>query len=256
MSYSLCVLGATGKMGKRILYLAQNDADFHFIQGVTHSSPYAVIIDESGAQIPLSANLNEALEDCDVAIDFTSPQGLEHHLDAAIRANVPLVIGTTGLSEGDHEKMRQASLEIPILYSPNFSLGMSLCLQAAEQIGSALFGNSHIDIFETHHMHKKDSPSGTALALAKAIGNGVIVNGNQKTFPRHAEEIAIHSTREGEIVGEHTLVLECGHERIELKHTAHSRDAFAQGALIAAKFLAPQDPGFYSIKNILTKIKQ
>ena len=113
-----------------------------------------------------------------------------------------------------------------------------------------LFGKCTIDIHEAHHVHKKDSPSGTALALAKALGGKAVVeNGGTQ---RKKEEIFIHSVRSGETVGEHTVIFECEHERIEIKHTAHSRDAFAQGALIAAKFLVKQPPGLYTLKDIFS----
>lgn len=216
MTIALSVLGASGKMGKRIVELALNDPIF---RSVTASN----------------------LETCDVAIDFTSHEATHNHLVSAIGANKPLVIGTTGHNPEGRKAIEEAAKTIPILFSPNFSFGMALCLEMAARLGRALYGSCTINIVETHHIHKKDRPSGTALALAHAISNGA---GCKK------EEILIHSIRTGEVVGEHTVIFESGFERIELKHTAHSRDAFAHGALMGAKFLVKQPPGLYSLKDL------
>ena len=208
---ALTILGASGKMGERVLQLARSDPHFQIVD--LHS-------------------------ECDVAIDFTFPEGTLQHIEAATAAKKPLVIGTTGHSPEQKQAIIEAAKFIPVLHSPNFSFGMALCLETAANLSKALFGKCTIDIHEAHHVHKKDSPSGTALALAKAVGG---------------EEIRIHSVRSGETVGEHTVIFECEHERIEIKHTAQSRDAFAQGALIAAKFLVKQTPGLYTLKDVFLK---
>jgi 4-hydroxy-tetrahydrodipicolinate reductase len=218
---ALTILGASGKMGQRVLQLARSDPHFQIV------------------------NLHS---ECDVAIDFTFPEGTLQHIKAATAAKKPLVIGTTGHSAEQKQAIVEAAKIIPVLHSPNFSFGMALCLETAANLGKVLFGKCTIDIHEAHHVHKKDSPSGTALALAKALGGKAIVeNGNGE---RNKEEILIHSVRSGETVGEHTMIFECEHERIEIKHTAHSRDAFAHGALIAAKFLVKQPPGLYNLKSL------
>lgn len=206
MPIALAILGASGKMGGKVKQLAEKDSDFRLVD----------------------------LDRCDVAIDFTAPEATLKHL----AAKKPLVIGTTGLPPEMKSAMEEAAKTIPILYSPNFSFGVALCLDAAAKISGALSG-CEIEIHETHHVHKKDSPSGTALAFAQAVG------GTPK----------IQANRLGEVVGEHTVIFECGHERIELKHTAHSRDTFAQGALLAAKFLVKQRPGLYSLKDLFLKGK-
>lgn len=234
MTVALTILGASGKMGQKVLQLARQDPHFH-IAGLCSRN---------------KNDLLSALALCDVAIDFSSPDATAHHLEAALSAKKAVVIGTTGLSPQAKQAMENAARTIPILYSPNFSFGMALCLDAAARLGKVLFGRSAIDIHEAHHVHKKDRPSGTALALAKAIGNGKIIFENKGSSPRRDEEIIIHSTRSGETVGEHSLIFECGHERIEIKHTAHSRDAFAHGALMGAKFLAKQKPGLYSLLDV------
>jgi 4-hydroxy-tetrahydrodipicolinate reductase len=215
MSIALTVLGTSGKMGKRILELARKDPEFVVVGALTRASDLD-------------------MSQCDVAIDFTSHEATPRHLEAAVEFNKPLVIGTTGHSPEGRKAIEEAAKSIPILFSPNFSFGIALCLEAATRFGSALLGSSTIDIIETHHVHKKDQPSGTAYAFANAVGGKAV----------------IHSIRTGEVIGEHTIVFECGHERIELKHTTHSRDAFAHGALLGAKFLSRKPAGLYSLKDI------
>jgi 4-hydroxy-tetrahydrodipicolinate reductase len=245
MAIALSVLGASGKMGKRILQLALNDPEFQIVGCASRNVGH---LGDSLLHIPHSSHPEAALAGCDVAIDFSSHEATYRHLEAAIGAKKALVLGTTGHTEEGRRAIKEAAKTIPILFSPNFSFGITVCLEMAERMGKALYGAYTIDIIETHHIHKKDQPSGTALALAGAIKEGKPVL--EASSPRKKGEIVIHSVRTAEVVGEHQLIFECGHERIELKHTAHSRDAFAQGALIGAKFLAKQPPGLYSFKDL------
>jgi 4-hydroxy-tetrahydrodipicolinate reductase len=242
MSIALSILGACGKMGKRVLQLASQDPDFKLISGTKREETK-----NDDSTLPLFTSPLDALRGCDVAIDFTLGDSVFSHLDAALAMNKALVIGTTGHSEENFRAIEEASKSIPILFSPNFSFGVALCLEAVRRFAKALGKNCTIDIFERHHIHKKDRPSGTALAFAKATGKVIQLD---ETQVRKKEEVVIHSIREGEIFGEHLICFECGSERIEIKHTAHSRDAFAQGALLGAKFLAKQPPGLYSLKDL------
>jgi 4-hydroxy-tetrahydrodipicolinate reductase len=253
MTIGISILGATGKMGKRILHLALEDPQLRLIGASSQSSLNSTLslqIEDVHVQLPLTSDPLIALQGCDVAIDFTFHEATKKHLHAALKAKKPLVIGTTGHSQEEIEEIAEASRSIPILYSPNFSFAVALCLDAVSRFGKALFGICDIDIVETHHVHKKDMPSGTSFAFAKAIGQGKIAKQNSLAIPRKKEEIAIHSIRSGKVIGEHIVIFECGHERIELKHTAHSRDAFAKGALMGAKFLVRQAPGLYSLKDL------
>ena len=240
MTISLAVLGATGKMGKRILYLATKDPHFNIVGAVARNDIDNAFSQTSEDVIPM----------CDVAIDFTSQEATTFHLEAAVKAQKALVIGTTGHSPESKRAIEESSKQIPILYSPNFSFGIALCLEAVARFSKVLGGRCTIDIVETHHVHKKDRPSGTAFAFAHAAAMGKTVVDAPGSSPRKKEEIVLHSIRTGEVVGEHVIIFECGHERIEIKHTAHSRDAFAQGALLGAKFLVHQPPGLYSIKDL------
>jgi 4-hydroxy-tetrahydrodipicolinate reductase len=205
MAMGITVIGERGRMGSRVVALATGE---FFVTD---------------------------WENADVAIDFSSPKALDEHLSRAISSKKPLVIGTTGHATDAYSAMQAASQKIPILFSPNFSLGMAACLEAVALLAQKLGGT--IDIVEAHHAQKKDKPSGTALLLAQMAGN----------------QVAIHSIRAGDIIGDHTVIFTCAGERIELKHQVISRDTFAQGALKAAKFLKTRPPGLYSLKDIYEK---
>ncbi|MBI2812298.1 MAG: 4-hydroxy-tetrahydrodipicolinate reductase [Candidatus Melainabacteria bacterium] len=240
-------------MGRRILQLALKDSQFHIVGGVARSDVHATIgslVGDRCLQAPISSDPQNAFAECDVAIDFTSHEATRDYLQAALATNKALVIGTTGHTPEGKKAIEDAAKIIPILYSPNFSFGIALCLEAVARFGKALYGTCAIDIIETHHVHKKDRPSGTAFAFAAAVGNGRVSLEGSSAQPRRKEEIVVHSIRSGEVIGEHIIIFESGHERIELKHTAHSRDAFAQGALMGAKFLAKKPPGLYSLKDM------
>jgi 4-hydroxy-tetrahydrodipicolinate reductase len=239
---AVSVLGATGKMGKCVLLRALQDPDLRVVAGTASPRSASLGMDlgelagTKRCEAPLSCNPQAAIHLCDVAIDFSVPGALLAHVQAALCEKKALLIGTTGLLDEEKRAIEKAASEIPIVVSANFSLGIALCLEMASRIGSTLFGaQCTVEISETHHAHKKDRPSGTALALAQAVGR---------------EDIAIHSVRSGETVGEHRLVFESGSERIEIAHTAHSRDVFAQGALLAAKQLAHKPAGLYTLKDL------
>ena len=205
MVLKIAVIGSTGRLGSKIVALSQQDGDF-FV-----TSP----------------------EEADVIIDVSSPLACAQTLTF----KKPLVIGTTGHTPENKELIKQASLSTPILFSPNFSLGMTACLEAVSLLALQLKSFCTTTITETHHIHKKDTPSGTALALAEAI---------DPTNPP-----PIQSIRKEEIMGEHTISFSSQGETITLKHEVHSREAFARGALKAAQFLIHQKPGLYSMKDIL-----
>lgn len=243
MTLAISILGITGKMGRSLLEAALRDPDVTIVSGTARSQVHAF-----KSTIPI-LSVEQALARCEIAIDFSVQEAALQHLFAAKEAKKTLVIGTTGLKPDAQEAIQAAARDIPIFLSANFSTGMALCLEMAALLSDTLFDQGFIDIFETHHVHKKDCPSGTALALAQAIGKGKIVHAISE--PRSKDEIAIHSTRTGETMGEHLLIFENDHERIEIKHTAHSRLTFAHGALRAAKWLVGKPSGLYTMKDLL-----
>ncbi|MFS8564579.1 MAG: 4-hydroxy-tetrahydrodipicolinate reductase [Rhabdochlamydiaceae bacterium] len=208
MVLKIIVIGSTGRLGTHIVNMAQKNIDF----------------------------LMATLEEADVIIDASSPSACENNISKALTLHKPLIIGTTGHTQENLALIQQATQSIPLLFAPNFSLGMTVCLEAVSLFAEQLKGLCTIEITETHHMHKKDTPSGTALALSQAI--------DKKNPP------PIHSIREGEIMGDHTVTFSCEGEKIEVKHQIHSREAFAIGALKAAQFIIHQNPGLYTMKDV------
>jgi len=208
METTVYVHGAQGQMGQTITALVENDS---------------------------ALSMQAHLENADVAIDFSSHTALADLLNKCVQLKKPLVVGTTGHSPENHQLLQEMSQQIPIIFSPNFSLGVAVTLEAAKLISQQLKGLCQIEIIEAHHQTKKDKPSGTALKLAEVVSD---------------KEIAIHSIRAGDIIGDHMVVFVLDGERIELKHQAHSRKAFARGALLAAKFLKTKPPGLYSVKDL------
>lgn len=245
MLIGLSLLGATGKMGKRILALAANKPIYKIIMGTSRQfleTPTSQKI--ANIDIPMTNSAKLAIFDADIAIDVSSKDTTLNHLEYAKQFSKPLVIGTTGHSPEIQKKIEETAQHIPVFYSPNFSPGVSLLLQLVELIKASGFSkNCCVDIVETHHIHKKDLPSGTALALAKATGKKIAEDLTEKSDP---SQVRIHAIRSGEVIGEHQITFEWASEQIKLTHQAHSRDVFAEGALAAAEFLINQKPGLYS----------
>jgi 4-hydroxy-tetrahydrodipicolinate reductase len=196
----------------------------------------------------------------DALIDFSSPDALDASLDRAISANVPILVGTTGLKPDHHTKIEAAAKEVGIIYAPNTSLGINLLKQLVEEATNRLGPDWDIEILEMHHRHKVDAPSGTALMLAQsaAKGRGATVQ-DLGRFDRiselpHARErgtIGFASLRGGSVAGEHVVILATDGERIELAHRAESRMIFARGALAAVRFLVGKPAGLYSMRDVI-----
>jgi len=195
----------------------------------------------------------------DVLIDFTAPDPTIEHLKLCARAKVAAVVGTTGLSSAEKKVLAEKAHAIPVVFSPNFSLGVNVLFKLAELAARTLGPAYDAEIVEAHHNRKKDAPSGTALRLAEAVAGAtsrdlgkVAVYGRQGMVgERRPDEIGIQSVRAGDIVGDHTLILAGPNERLELVHRAHSRENFAQGAVKAAQWVAGRKPGLYDMGDVL-----
>ena len=220
----ICVSGSSGKMGSRIVELAKEDPDLR----------------TCGAFDVVEENPEQFVEQAECLIEFTTPQATIEHLALCEKHKKAMVIGTTGLSGADREKIRTVSAEIPIVFSPNMSIGVNLLFKIAADAAKILGPDYNVEIVEAHHVHKKDAPSGTAKEIARIIKD---VKGDM--------EIPIESVREGETVGEHTVKFESNVDLIEITHSAKTRDIFVKGALAAAKFVASQKPGLYTMKDVL-----
>jgi 4-hydroxy-tetrahydrodipicolinate reductase len=225
--------GASGRMGQALLRLAAERSDLRVVAAVSRKVESRAI---DGIPQFASSELS-GLPPFDVAIDFSLPEGFDCILSTCIERNAVLVSGTTGLMPEQREAIAAASTRIPLLWAANFSLGVAVLNDLVERAASALRGWD-CDIIESHHVHKRDAPSGTALALGGSAEQG----GAQ---PRYA------SLRAGDIVGEHLVQFTTLGERVELVHRATNRDIFARGALHAASRLAGRAPGQYQLRDLL-----
>lgn len=214
--------GAAGRMGKTLIRLAREDGEL-----------------ELAGTVDVGGRLSELITKADVVIDFSTAPALTDFLDLACDAGKALVIGTTGHTPEQKVLIKKASAVIPILISPNMSVGVNLLLKLAEIAGKTLDESFIVDIKEKHHIHKKDSPSGTAKKLAEVVS---------KVFK---EPASIEAAREGEVVGEHTISFTNDGEKIELSHAAFSREIFARGALKAAKWIVGRPAGIYDMGDTL-----
>ena len=219
----ICVGGSNGKMGSRIIELAKEGKAF----------------DVTG-QFDMGDDPKAAIENSDCLIEFTSPEATINHLGICLELGKPIVIGTTGLSDTEKEAIKEASNKIPVVFSPNMSIGVNLLFKMVSDAVKILGHGYTAEIVEAHHEHKKDSPSGTAKEIARIIKDS-----------KGGGDVHIDSIREGEIVGEHTITFDSEFDMIEITHSAKTRDIFAKGALVAAKFAAGKPAGFYTMKDVL-----
>lgn len=201
-----------------------------------------------------ATSFDEALKEVDCIVDFSHHTCTNELLNFALTNKIPTVIATTGQTESEKAEIIAASKEIPIFFSANFSFGIALLVELAKKAAAAM-PEAQIEIIEKHHDRKLDAPSGTALMLADAIHevrpgsyNNVGRNGHGK---RGADEIGIHSVRMGNLVGDHEVILGTQNQTITLRHEAHSRALFAEGALVAAEFLCRQKAGLYTMKDMV-----
>ena len=242
-SLTLSLFGATGRFGKCIARLALQDPLFQLRSAVAHpaSPQLGKDLGELLGIPSLGLPIASKAEPASVWIDVSLPSAAAQNISSALAEKIPLVLGTTGLSKSDFEQIRIASREIPIFYAPNFSLGMALLRKMAAMAARRFPSEAWIDIVETHHAQKRDAPSGAALLLAQEI---------RGAHPQN-KDAQIHSLRSGHVVGEHTILFNTAEEKLTLSHEAHSREAFAQGALAAAKFLAQKPRGLYGMDDLL-----
>ena len=238
------VSGAAGRMGRLIAQEVLRDAALELSAAIEvkgHES-----LGEKIGPVIITDN-PETISLCRVFIEFTGPEATQKHLFICRDKSVGMVIGTTALDKKIEEEIKEASSKIPIVYSPNMSTGVNLLFRLTKEAANVLGKDFDIKITETHHRHKKDKPSGTAKRLA-----GIISEARGKELASSV----IHSIREGEVAGEHTVVFTGEGEIIELTHRALSRKTFASGAVTAAKFIAKASPGLYTMSEVLFGGKQ
>jgi 4-hydroxy-tetrahydrodipicolinate reductase len=220
----ICVSGSQGKMGSRVTDLAKEDPELAVCGSFD-------IVEESPEQF---------IESCECLIEFTTPEATMGHLELCEKQKKAMVIGTTGLTDEQTAKIKEASKKIAVVFSPNMSAGVNLLFKMVADASKALGPEYHVEIVEAHHVHKKDAPSGTARELARIVKEA-----------KGGMEIPIESVREDEIVGEHTITFDSPFDTVEITHSAKTRDIFAKGALKAAKFIATKKMGLFTMKDVL-----
>lgn len=232
----LGVAGVCGRMGRRIVELAGHDRDFELTFALEKKG--TPMIGRELGRLKISSS-PDGLFLVDVFVDFTVPEATETNLDYLARYKKAAVIGTTGLNDAQLRKIEEVSKVVPIVFSPNMSIGVNVLFSLLPEIAKRLGPDYGVEMVEAHHKAKKDAPSGTAKKMCQ-----VLTEVTQKTIP-------VHAVRLGDIVGDHTVIF-CGNsERIEIKHQAHSRDLFAIGALRAAKWISTKPAGLYSMQDVL-----
>ena len=251
---NLAITGCMGRMGQQLIKSAIKDK---FTRLVTLTENRVINKKISGIKPEL--NTEKALGKANVIIDFTIPKCTFEVLNIATKLKKKVVIGTTGFTKKEEDLIKKFSKKIPILKAGNMSLGINLLMYLTE-ITSASLGNNYLSkVFEVHHKHKKDHPSGTALMLGKGIAVGKNKNFykmigkkylNKKKFP-YGRKINFNSIRKGEIIGEHEVTFSSGKEIITLNHEAFDRALYSEGAITAAKWLINKKPGLYSMRNLL-----
>ncbi len=246
------VSGALGRMGKRLQVLINLDKKLETIGGIDQTRG---VFDG----VEVFTEPEEIVKSGDIIIDFSSPELTVKVLDECVKASKPIVIGTTGLDDHAMKKINKFSEYIPILQSPNMSLGVNLLFSLTKIATSILKKDFEIEIMEIHHHHKKDAPSGTAMKLGEIIAKeknkelkDILVTGREgHVGDRKKNELGIFALRGGNTVGEHSVMYFGGTERLELVHKATSRDTFVFGAIKAAKFLVKKKPGLYTMADVL-----
>lgn len=235
----LGVAGVCGKMGRRIFELASRNKDFELTLAMEKKG--TPMIGHEIGKLKISSSL-DGLFLVDVFVDFTAPEAAEASLDHAAKYRKALVLGTTGLNDAQMAKVEEVSKVIPLVFSPNMSIGVNVLFEILPELAGRLGPDYNIEIVEAHHSAKKDAPSGTAKKMSQVLAEAT------------RKQIPVHSVRLGDIVGDHTVIF-CGNsERIEVKHQAHSRDLFALGALKAAKWVFGKPAGLYSMQNVLKNV--
>ena len=239
--------GCSGKMGRVLSKCVIDDSDLELVCGVSPDN-------NEDLNFKTYSNFDNIIEKADVVIDFSHHSALDSVLDYCLKTKTPLVIATTGYNNEELEKIYNASKTIPLLHSYNMSLGINLLLRLVKE-ASKVLDTFDIEIIEKHHNKKVDAPSGTAVMIANAIKEVLpSVENNYGRYGRNAKrkenEVGIHAVRGGTIVGEHDVIFAGHDEVVEIKHTAQSKDIFAKGSIVAAKFIVDKNPGYYNMDNI------
>jgi 4-hydroxy-tetrahydrodipicolinate reductase len=261
----VAVTAAAGRMGQRLVALA-HQGEGTVLAAATEVSTHGQLGHDAGMvagigpiDVTISPDLSHVIGGADVVIDFSVPEATVAHAAVAGKARVPMVIGTTGLSAEQQARVDQALAGLPYVQAPNMSVGVNLVFKLLDLAARALGDAYDVEIVETHHRHKEDAPSGTALRMgevvAKARGVTLETHGvfarHGRTGPRKRGTIGIQALRMGDVAGDHTVSFGADGERVEIGHHASSRDTFALGALRAARWVVGRPAGRYDMQDVL-----
>jgi 4-hydroxy-tetrahydrodipicolinate reductase len=243
--------GCCGKMGKFVAEAVKNRSDCEIVAGID-------IIDDATLGFPVFANYDEVNINADVIIDFSNVSLLPHMLQYAVKSSTAVVLATTGLSDEQIKAVEEAAKSVPVFFSYNMSLGVSLLCELSKVAAKVLGTGFDVEIVEAHHNQKLDAPSGTAIMLGNAIKEEMPdayfeYDRHSKREKRHTNEIGIHAIRGGTIVGEHQVIFAGTDEIVTLSHSARSRAIFANGAVNAAVFLKNKKNGVYNMSDLVNE---
>lgn len=261
----IAVAGASGRMGRALIETSQRAEGVRLTAAFEREGSDFLGLDAGELagvgtlRVPIASDLRAALERFDVLIDFTRPEATLAHLEVCADAGRRMVIGTTGFDESGIHRIQEASRRIPVVFSPNMSVGVNLCFKLVDLAARVLGEAVDVEIIEAHHRHKIDAPSGTAVRLgeiaARALGRNLkdcAVYGRQGiSGERPRKQIGFSVVRAGDIVGEHTVVFADLGERVEIVHKASNRATFAHGAVRAARWLSARPAGLYDMQDVL-----
>lgn len=261
----IAVSGASGRMGRSLIEASINNPQTSLGAAIVRPGNSLVgadageLVGQQKQNVILVDNLVDVETEFDVLIDFTTPESTLANLQFCERAGKKLVIGTTGLDEEQKQQLEQAAKNMAVVFAPNMSVGVNLCLKLLKMAAQVLNEGFDIEVIEAHHRHKIDAPSGTALAMGEAVAETLgrdlkkcAVYGREgKTGERDPQTIGFETIRAGDIVGEHTVMFAGIGERVEITHKASSRMTFAKGAVRAAHWLSQYDKGLFDMQDVL-----
>ena len=261
----IAITGASGRMGRSLIEATHIDEQSTLAAALVRPDSSLVGTDAGelaslgNLSVSLVGEMDTVLQQFDVLIDFTSPESTLGNMEKCLAAQKAMVIGTTGFSESQRKKLEKYARKIPVVFAANFSTGVTLALRLLETASRAMGEEADIEVIETHHRNKVDAPSGTALALGRAIADTLgrdlkdcAVYGREGlTGVRDRKTIGFSTVRAGDVVGDHRVLFAADGERLEITHKASSRMAFACGAVRAAKWVSAAGPGLYSMFDVL-----
>lgn len=262
---SVIINGACGRLGRLIIRGIAQQADMQLAGAIEYpehpqiGSDAGVVAGIGEVGVAVTGELSDVLESADVVIEFSKPEATLRHLRQVVDANKAMIIATTGFNSDELERVEKLASQIRCVMAPNMSLGVNVMIQALELIAKALGDDYNIEVIEAHHNHKADSPSGTALRLAETVAGAlgrdlaeVGVHGRHGIIgPRPQDQIGIHAIRGGDIAGDHTVLFATEGEQLSVVHRAHSAEAFAKGAIRAARWVVNAPKGLHDVSEVL-----